>query len=84
MDLAVIHVLSMVTVVKNNQKIGDLITLTSEICVSTFLPGINISTYTTRLLITMIEMNAFLRHLYLSVMAPTTGLISKAGSGSND
>jgi len=32
----------------------------------------------------MIEIiNAILHHLYLSVMAPTTGLINKAGSGSN-
>lgn len=83
MDLVVMHVLSMATAVKNNQKRGGLITLTSAISVSTFLPGINISTQTTRQLIIMVEINTVLRHLYLSVMAPTTGLINKAGSGSN-
>jgi len=46
-NLVVIHVLGMVSVVKNNQKIDDLNTLTSAICVSTLLPGTNISTQTT-------------------------------------
>jgi len=73
----------MVIVPKNNQKVGDLITSTSAICVSTLVPGINISIQKTRLLITKNEIKAGLRHLYLSVIAPTAGLINKAGSGSN-
>jgi len=82
-DLAVVHVVNMAIVLKNSQKVGDLITLTSAICVSTFLPGLHISMQTIRQLITMSVINTILRHLYLSVMAPTTGLTIKAGSGSN-
>jgi len=73
----------MATVVKNIQKVGDLITLTLAISVLTAVPGINISKQTIRQLITMSVINAILRHLYLSVRAPTTGLTIKAGSGRN-
>jgi len=73
----------MANVLKKNQNNGDLITSTSSISVLTFVPGINISTHRNRLLITMSEINAVLRHLYLSVIAPMAGLINKAGNGSN-
>jgi len=82
-DLAVVLVINMAIVLKNTQKVDDLITLTSEISVSMVRPGINISTQITRQLITMSVINAILRHLYLSVRAPTTGLTIKAGSGIN-
>jgi len=47
------------------------------------VPGNSISTHKTRLLVNMIEINAILRQLYLSVMAPITGRTNKAGIVSN-
>jgi len=70
-------------VLKNNQNNGDLITSLSSISALTCVPGIAISAHKARQLITMVEINAVLRHLYLSVMAPMTGRISKAGIVSN-
>jgi len=82
-DLAVVTVVNTAIVLKNNQKVGDLITLTSAISVLMVVPGINISTQIIRQLIIMSVINAILRHLYLSVRTPITGLTIKAGSGSN-
>lgn len=65
-----------VTVLKNNQNSGDFITSTSFISVFTAEPGINISIFTNREQIAILKVNAALRHLYLSVMAPTVGRIS--------
>jgi len=47
------------------------------------VPGITISAHKARQLNTMVEINAVLRHLYLSVMAPMTGRINKAGIVNN-
>lgn len=80
--LAIEPVLSKVIVQKNNQNNGDFITFALSISVLTTVPGINISIHINRLIITKIKVNADLRHLYLSVMAPIAGRISKPGSGS--
>jgi len=66
-----------VTVLKNNQNSGDLITSMSFISVFTAEPGINISIFINRQVIATLKVSAFLRHLYLSVMAPTVGRINK-------
>lgn len=70
-----------VIVHKNNQNVGDLITSPSHISSFDEVPGINKRKPTKMLKIVMQKINADLRHLYLSVTAPTIGLTNNPGSG---
>jgi len=74
-------VLYKVTVQKNNQNIGDLITSTSSISVRTVEPGMNISIVIIRHLVAIIKTKTALRHLYLSVIAPISGRTNKPRNG---
>jgi len=47
------------------------------------VPGITISAHKARQFIAMVEINAVLRHLYLSVMEPMTGRTNRAGIVNN-
>jgi len=68
----------MISVLKNNQNSDDLITSVSFISVCSPEPGINISILINTLETPVLKINAALRHLYLSVMAPAIGRTSKS------
>jgi len=68
-------------VVQNIQKSGDLITSKSFISSFAVVPGIIDSKQTNRKMIIEFAINTDRRHLYLSVTAPTIGLISIPGIG---
>jgi len=74
---ATIDILSMATVLRNNQNSGDSIKSTSLISVCTSEPGINISILINTIIIPILKIFTALRHLYLSVMAPMAGRTSK-------
>jgi len=75
------HVLSKTIVQKNNQNNDDFITLSSSVIVLTVEPGMNINILINIIMITIINIIADLRHLYLSVITPVIGRTSKPGSG---
>lgn len=80
--LTVCVVLNNIIVTKNNQNRGELNMSTSSISFPETVPGMNSRTPITRHTMIMLKINTDLRHLYLSVTAPTTGRISKPESGS--
>lgn len=68
-------------VVKNIQNSGDLITSKSFISSFDVVPGIIDNKHTNTNVITELTINTDRRHLYLSVTAPTIGLINIPGIG---
>jgi len=70
-------------VVKNIQNVGDLTTSKSLISSFDIVPGIIDSKHTNTNVIIELAINTDRRHLYLSVTAPTIGLINIPGIGCN-
>lgn len=68
-------------VLKNNQNNGVLITSKSSISLFEVVPGIIDNKPTSKNVIIELPMNTDRRHLYLSVMAPMSGLNNKPGIG---